>query len=128
MAGRPTLAWRRRHPHERLVEAYRDAYEKLSAAFVARPFPPARTDSLEVRAFLEKLTQANLSLRLLRAICNKDVKGVVDRAVEKVDKAVREPITKNVYRDPSDWLIESIDCVKEAARRDVQLDLSEPYQ
>jgi hypothetical protein len=128
MAGRPTRAWRRRHPHARLVEAYRDAYDKLSAAFVARPFPPARTDSHEVRTFLEKLTQANLALRLLRAICNKDVKGVVDRAIVKVDKAVREPIATGVYEDPSDWLIESIDCVEEAARRDVQLNLYEPHQ
>jgi hypothetical protein len=127
MAGRPSRAWRRRHPRARLVEAYRDAYDKLSATFVARPFPPAKTDSLEVRAFLEKLTQANLALRLLRAICNKDVKGVIDRAIEKVDKAVREPITQGVYEDPSEWLIESIDCVEEAARRDVQLDLYEPY-
>ena len=121
MAGRLTRAWRRRHPHERLVEAYSDAHQKLSAAFVARPFLTARTDSLEVRAFLEKLTQANLSLRLLRALCNQDVKRVVDRAIEKVDKAVRERITNDVYKDPSDWLSESIDCVEEAARRDVQL-------
>jgi hypothetical protein len=98
----------------------------LSAAFVARPFPPARTDSLEVRAFLEKLTRANLALRLLRAICNKDVKEVVDRAIQQVDKAVREPIAKGIYKDPSDWLIESIDRVEEAARRDVQLNLSDP--
>ena len=58
---------------------------------------------------------------MLRALCNQDVKGVVDRAIEKVDKAVREPITNDIYKDPSDWLIESIDCVEEAARRDVQL-------
>lgn len=128
MAGRPARAWWRRHPHERLVAAYRDAHEKLDAAYNARPFPRVRADSPEVRAFLEKLTRANLSLRLLRALCNKDVKEVVDRAIEKVDKAVRAPITKDFYRDPSDWLIESIECLEEAARRDVQLLLSDPNQ
>jgi len=126
MAGRPTRAWRRRHPHERLVEAYRDAHESLVAAFNNRPFPRARADSLEVRAFLEKLTRANLALRLLRVLCKEDVKGIVDRAAGEVDKAVRAPITRDVYKDPSDWLIESIDCVEEAARRDIQLNLSDP--
>jgi hypothetical protein len=128
MAGRPARAWWRRHPHERLVEAYRDAHEKLGTAYNARPFPRARTDSPEVRAFLQKLTRANLSLRLLRALCKKDVKELVDRAIEKVDKAVRAPITKVAYEDPSDWLIESIEFLEEAARQDVQLILSDPYQ
>ena len=72
MAGRPGRAWRRRHPYERLVEAYRDAHEKLGNAYNARPFPRARTDSPEVRAFLQKLTRANLSLRLLRTLCKKN--------------------------------------------------------
>ena len=39
-----------------------------------------------------------------------------------------QPIATGVCEDPSDWLIESIDCVEEAARRDVQLNLSEPHQ
>jgi hypothetical protein len=125
---RPQPSFGTRHPHERLVEAYRDAHEKLGTAYNARPFPRARTDSPEVRAFLQKLTRANLSLRLLRALCKKDVKELVDRAIEKVDKAVRAPITKVAYEDPSDWLIESIEFLEEAARRDVQLILSDPYQ
>ena len=60
-------------------------------------------------------------------LCNEDVKGVVDQASEKVDKAVKAPTTKDIYKDPSDWLIESIECAEEAARRDVQLILSETY-
>ena len=123
MAGRPTRAWRRRHPQQRLVEAYRDAHEKLGAAYNARPFTRARADSAEVHAFLVKLTRANLSLRLLRVLCNEKVKGIVDRAAEKVDKAVRAPPSRDVYEDPEPWLFEAIEAVEEAARRDVQLEL-----
>ena len=75
MAGRPTRAWLRRHTRERLVDAYWDAHDTLGAANNVRPCPSARADSLEVRAFLEKLTRANLSLRLLRVLCNEDVGG-----------------------------------------------------
>ena len=121
MAGRPTLAWRRRHPYERLVTAYTDAYTNLGIAYSERPPFGAKTDSEEVRQFLEKLTQANLSLRLLRVLCHEHVKHTIDAAIKEVDQAVRAPITKTYYRDPSAWLIASIECVEEAARRDVQL-------
>jgi hypothetical protein len=121
MAGRPTLAWRREHPHERLVMAYTDAYTNLGIAYSERPPFGAKTDSEEVRQFLEKLTQANLSLRLLRVLCHGPVRPAIDAAIKEVDQAVRAPITKTFYRDPSPWLIASIECVEEAARRDVQL-------
>ena len=45
----------------------------------------------------------------------------IDAAIKEVDQAVRAPITKTYYRDPSAWLIASIDCVEEAARRDVRV-------
>jgi hypothetical protein len=57
MAGRPTLAWRREHPYERLVMAYTDAYTNLGIAYSERPPFGATTDSEEVRQFLEKLTE-----------------------------------------------------------------------
>jgi hypothetical protein len=123
MASRPERAWWRRHPRERLVEAYRDAHEKLGAAYNARPLTRARADSSEVHAFLVKLTRANLSLRLLRVLCKEDVQGVVDQAAEKVDKEVRAPPSREVYEDPAPWLFEAIEAVEEAARRDVQLEL-----
>ena len=121
MAGRPTLAWRRRHPYERLVMAYRDAYTDLGIAYSERPTFGARTDSPEVRHFLEKLAQANLSLRLLRVLCHEPVRPTIDVAIKEVDQAVQAPITKTVYKDPSAWLLGSIERVEEAARRDVQL-------
>jgi hypothetical protein len=101
--------------------AYTDAHRNLGVAYRERPHVGATTDSQEVRQFLEKLTQANLSLRLLRVLCHEDMKHTIDVAIKEVDQAVRAPITKTVYRDPSAWLIASIECVEEAARRDVQL-------
>ena len=121
MAGRPTLAWRRRHPYERLVMAYTDAYTNLGLAYSERPPFGTKTDSEEVRQFLEKLTQANLSLRLLRVLCHDHVRHTIDVAIKEVDQAVQAPITKTVYKDPSAWLLASIECVEEAARRDVEL-------
>ena len=121
MAGRPTLAWRRGHPYERLVMAYTDAYTNLGIAYSERPPFGAKSDSEEVRQFLEKLTQANLSLRLLRVLCHEGVRPTIDAAIKVVDQAVRAPITNTFYRDPSDWLIASIEWVEESARRDVQL-------
>ena len=121
MAGRPTLAWRREHPYERLVMAYTDAYTNLGLAYSERPRFGTKTDSEEVRQFLEKLTQANLSLRLLRILCHEHVRPTIDAAIKEVDQAVQAPITKTVYKDPSAWLLASIECVEEAARRDVQL-------
>ena len=123
MASRPARAWLRRHPHERLVEAYRDAHETLGAAYNARPFPRTRADSYEVHAFLVKLTRASLSLRLLRVLCNEDVKAVVHRTAEKVDQAVTAPPSRDVYEDPEPWLLKAIEAVEEAARRDVRLEL-----
>ena len=76
---------------------------------------------LEAIRFLEKLTQANLSLRLLRVLCHEHVRPTIDAAIKEVDQAVRAPITKTFYRDPSAWLIASIERVEEAARRDVEL-------
>ena|SRR5215203_752807 len=122
MADRPTRAWRRRHPHARLIEAYRDAHEKLSAAYNARPLP-RRAEPADVRAFLVKLTQANLSLRLLRVLCNEDVKPVVDRAHQLVDRAVRAPAGEALHKDPDVWMLDAINAVEEAARLDVQLEL-----
>ena len=121
MAGRPTLAWRRGHPYERLVMAYTDAYTNLGIAYSERPTFGAKTDSEEVRQFLEKLTQANLSLRLLRVLCHEHVRPTIDAAIKEVDQAVRAPITTTFYRDPSAWLMASIEGVEESARRDVQL-------
>jgi hypothetical protein len=121
MAGRPTLAWRREHPYERLVMAYTDAYTNLGIAYSERPPFGAKADSEEVRQFLEKLTQANLSLRLLRILCHEHVRPTIDAAIKEVDKAVRAPITNTFYRDPSAWLIASIEYVEESARRDVEL-------
>jgi hypothetical protein len=112
MAGRPTLAWRREHPYERLVMAYTDAYTNLGIAYSERPPFGAKTDSEEVRQFLEKLTQANLSLRLLRVICHKRVRPTIDAAIKEVDQAVRTPITNTFYSDPSAWLMASIECVE----------------
>jgi hypothetical protein len=123
MAGRPTLAWRRGHPYERLVMAYTDAYTNLGIAYSERPPLGAKTDSEEVRQFLEKLAQANLSLRLLRVLCHENVRPTIDAAIKEVDRAVQAPVTRTVYRDPSAWLIASIECVEESARRDVQLTL-----
>ena len=121
MASRPTLAWRRRHPYERLVMAYTDAYRNLGIAYSERPPFGATTDSEEVRQFLEKLTQANLSLRLLRVLCHGPVRPAIDAAIKEVDQAVRTPITNTFYSDPSAWLMASIECVEESARRDVEL-------
>jgi hypothetical protein len=121
MAGRPTLAWRRGHPYERLVMAYTDAYTNLGIAYSERPPSGAKTDSEEVRQFLEKLTQANLSLRLLRVLCHENVRPTIEAAIKEVDQAVRTPIRPTFYRDPSAWLIASIERVEESARRDVQL-------
>jgi hypothetical protein len=121
MAGRPTLAWRREHPYERLVMAYTDAYTNLGLAYSERPPFGAKTNSEDVRQFLEKLTQANLSLRLLRVLCHKRVRPTLEAAIKEVDQAVRTPITNTFYSDPSAWLIASIECVEESARRDVQL-------
>ena len=101
--------------------AYTDAYTNLGIAYSERPPFGATTDSEDVRQFLEKLTQANLSLRLLRILCHERVRPTIDAAIKEVDQAVRAPITKTFYRDPSAWLIASIECVEEAARRDVEL-------
>jgi hypothetical protein len=49
------------------------------------------------------------------------VRPTIDAAIKEVDQAVRAPITKAVYKDPSAWLVASIECVEEAARRDVEL-------
>ena len=86
MAGRPTIAWRREHPHERLVMAYTDAYTNLGIAYSERPPFGAKTDSEEVRQFLEKLTQANLSLRLLRVLCHGPVRPPLTRRSRKSTK------------------------------------------
>jgi hypothetical protein len=99
--------------------AYTDAYSYLGIAYSERPPFGANTDSQQVRQFLERLAQANLSLRLLRVLCHEHVRHTVDVAIKEVDQAVRAPITKTFYRDPSAWLIASIECVEEAARRDV---------
>src|SRR5512133_1922612 len=103
MAGRPARGWRRkrrkRRPHERLVDLYADAHTKLEIAFRERPSGGAKGDSEEVHLFLAKLTQANLRLRLLRALCHADVRDLVDEATEEVDKAVRAPVTKTAYED-----------------------------
>ena len=101
--------------------AYTDAHTNLGIAYRERPAGGARTDSQEVRQFLEKLTQANLSLRLLRVLCHEHVRPTIDAAIKEVDQAVRAPITTTFYRDPSAWLIASIEGVEESARRDVQL-------
>jgi hypothetical protein len=119
MPGRPARGWRRRSPHERLVDLYTDAHTTLEAAFRECPSRDAKGDSEEVHLFLEKLGQANLRLRLLQALCRGDVQGLVDRAVEEVDRAVRAPVTKAVYKDPCPWLMCSIQAVDEAARRNV---------
>ena len=101
--------------------AYTDAHTNLGIAYRERPPGGAQTDSQEVRQFLEKLTQANLSLRLLRVLCHEHVKHTIDAAIKEVDEAVRAPITRTFYKDPSAWLISSIECVEEAARRDVRI-------
>jgi hypothetical protein len=103
--------------------AYTDAYTNLGIAYSERPPFGAKTDSEEVRQFLEKLAQANLSLRLLRVLCHENVRPTIDAAIKEVDRAVQAPVTRTVYRDPSAWLIASIECVEESARRDVQLTL-----
>ena len=105
----------------RLLDLFLHAYTNLGIAYSERPPFGATTDSEEVRQFLEKLTQANLSLRLLRVLCHEHVTPTIDAAIKEVDQAVRAPITKTFYRDPSAWLIASIECVEEAARRDVQV-------
>ena len=125
MAGRPTRSWGRRHPYERLVMAYTDAHTNLGIAYRERPRGGAQTDSQEVRQFLERLTQANLSLRLLRVLCREHVRHAIDAAIKEVDEAVRAPITRTFYKDPSAWLISSIECVEEAVRRDVRIILRE---
>jgi hypothetical protein len=114
---------RPRDDHQRLVAAYRDAHSKLSIAYVHRPPLIARVDSNEVRSFLVELTQANLSLRLLRVLCHSDVRSILGRAFEIVDTAVRAPPSRGFYKDPEPWLLDAIDAVEEAARRDVQLEL-----
>ena len=101
--------------------AYTDAHTNLGIAYRERPPGGAQTDSQEVRQFLEKLTQANLALRLLRVLCHEHVKHTIDAAMKEVDEAVRAPITRTFYKDPSAWLISSIECVEEAARRDVRI-------
>ena len=124
MPGRPARGWRRRSPYERLVDVYAEAHTKLQTAFDECPAPDAEGDSPQVRRFLEKLAQANLSLRLLRALCRDDVKkDVVDGAIKEVDKAVRTPLTKTVYDDPSAWLICSILAVEDTAHRNVSVNL-----
>jgi hypothetical protein len=123
MRGRPTLAWRREHPYERLVMAYTDAYRNLGIAYSERPPFGATTDSEEVRQFLKKLTQANLSLRLLRVLCRREVRSVLDRAFKNVDSAVRAPPSRGYYEDPEPLLLAAIEAVQEAARRDVELEL-----
>ena len=123
MPGRRGHGRRPRDPHQRLVAAYRDAHSKLGIAYAHRPPLIARADSNEVRSFLVELTQANLSLRLLRALCHTDVRYVLDRAFEEVDTAVRAPPSRGFYKDPEPWLLDAIEAVEEAARRDLQLEL-----
>jgi hypothetical protein len=103
--------------------AYTDAYTNLGLAYSERPPFGATSDSEGVRQFLEKLTQANLSLRLLRTLCHRDVRSVLDRAFDKVDTAVRVPPSRGYYEDPEPWLLAAIEAVQEAARRDVELEL-----
>jgi hypothetical protein len=110
-------------PHQRLVAAYRDAHSKLGIAYAHRPPLIVRADSNEVRSFLVELTQANLSLRLLRVLCHSEVRPILGRAFEKVDAAVRAPPSRGFYKDPEAWLLDAIAAVEEAARRDVQLEL-----
>jgi hypothetical protein len=114
---------RRPRDHQRLVGAYRDAHSKLGIAYANRPPLIVRGDSNEVRWFLVKLTQADLSLRLLKVLCHSDVRPVLHRAFEEVDTAVRAPPSRGFYKDPEPWLLDAIDAVEEAARRDVQLEL-----
>jgi hypothetical protein len=121
MPGRPARGWRRKIPYERLVDLYTDTHTKLETAFRECPSRDARGDSDEVHLFLEKLAEANLRLRLLRALCRHDVKDLVDGATEEVDKAVRAPVTETAYKDPSPWLMSSIQAVDEAARRNVDV-------
>jgi hypothetical protein len=123
MPGRPARGWRRRNPYERLVDLYTDAHTTLETAFRECPSLDAKGDSEEVHLFLEKLTLANLRLRLLRTLCGDDVKDLVDGAIEEVDRAVRAPVTKTAYEDPSPWLMCSIQAVDEAARRNVWINL-----
>jgi hypothetical protein len=123
MHGRRARRWRPKDPHRRLVNAYVDAHAKLGIAYGNRPPLTVRADSNEVRSFLVNVTQANLALRLLRALCQSDVRPVLDRAFEEVDTAVRAPPSKGFYKDPEPWLLDAIDAVEEAARRDVQLEL-----
>ena len=123
MRGRRVHGWRWKDRHRRLVAAYVDAHAKLGIAYANRPPLIVRADSNEVRSFLVELTQANLSLRLLRALCHTDVRYVLDRAFEKVDKAVRAPPSRGFYKDPEPWLLDAIEAVEEAARRDLQLEL-----
>ena len=103
--------------------AYTDAYTNLGIAYSERPPFGATTDSEDVRQFLEKLTQANLSLRLLRVLCHREVRSVLDRAFKNVDMAVRAPPSRGSYEDPEPWLLAAIEAVQEAARRDVELEL-----
>ena len=89
--------------------AYTDAYRNLGIAYSERPPFGAKTDSEEVRQFLEKLAQANLSLRLLRVLCHDHVRHTIDVAIKEVDQAVQAPVTRTVYKDPSAWLLASIE-------------------
>jgi hypothetical protein len=123
MPDRPARGWRRKIPYERLVDLYMDTHTKLETAFRECPSRDAKGDSEEVHLFLEKLAQANLRLRLLRALCRYDVKDLVEGATEQVEKAVRAPVTTTAYEDPSAWLMCSIQAVDEAARRNVQVTL-----
>jgi hypothetical protein len=108
MTDRPARGWRRKIPYERLVDLYKDTHTKLHTAFRECPSRDAKGDSEEVHLFLVKLAQANLRLRLLRAVCRYDVMDLVDGATEEVEKAVRAPVTNTVYKDPSPWLKGSI--------------------
>jgi hypothetical protein len=54
-------------------------------------------------------------------LCHEPVGPTIDVVIKEVDRAVQAPITKIVYKDPSAWLLGSIERVEEAAQRDVQL-------
>jgi hypothetical protein len=49
------------------------------------------------------------------------VRHTIDAAIKEVDEAIQAPITRTFYKDPSTWLIASIERVEDAARRDVRV-------
>jgi hypothetical protein len=105
------------------VKAYEDAYAKLIKAGQERVEAHEECDHERLRTFLALLRTADRSLHHLLEHCHRDVKYLIEAAIEELAKALDRPIIETWYRDPYVWIRDAIEAVKDAAKRDVRRDL-----